>query len=273
MDAAGSLAAGGRAVTQQPAVGEHPVDVLGGLLGRGDESHRLAHHVLNDPGEQRVVGAAEDEGVDPAGADRVEVVVGDPDEFGATGDPLLDELDKPRARCAHQIEVGCGGERVGVGPRLVGADRRDHAHLAVAGRGHGPPHGRADDLDDGHGIPFPGIVEYGSARGVARDDEDLHTVIDKPVETLQSEGAGLGDRARAVGRPGGVAEVGDGFVGELVEDRPGDGEPAVPGVENPDRRITHRSRVRGAATAVGQVRSRCRSRRDGADPRPLRTRR
>ena len=81
------VAGGGEAVVgrrevvgaQQVGVGEHPVDVLGGLLGRGDQRDAVAHDVGDDGGEQRVVRAAEHQGVDAALAQRVEVLVGDPD--------------------------------------------------------------------------------------------------------------------------------------------------------------------------------------------------
>ena len=72
-------------------------------------------------------------------------------------------------------------------------------------------------------------------------------MVDEPVEALEGQLAGLGDGPRAVGGARGVAEVGDRLVRQLVEDRPHDGQPAVAGVEDPDREVSHRTRV-GADT-------------------------
>ena len=44
----------------------------------------------------------------------------------------------------------------------------------------------------------------------------------------------------------GVADVQDGFVGQLVEHRAGDGEPADAAVEDADGRVRHAVRVRRA---------------------------
>ena len=181
------------------------------------------------------MGAAEDEGVDLVLAHRVEVLVRHADELAASGHPLLDELDEARARAAHDVEVRRRGEGVEVGPGLVGAQGRDDTDPAVARRGGRAAHGRADHLDDRHVVALAGVVEHGGARGVARDDEDLHAVVDETVEALEGQLAGLRDGPRAVGRAGGVTEVRDRLVGQLVEDRPHDGEPAIPGVEDPDR--------------------------------------
>ena len=60
-------------------------------------------------------------------------------------------------------------------------------------------------------------------------------MVDEPVEALERQLAGLRDRSRTVGGARGVAEVGDRLMRQLVEDRPHDGQPAIPGVEDPDR--------------------------------------
>ncbi len=59
-------AAAGRQVggAQQVVLDERAVDVARGLLGAGDERDVRAHHVLDRGGQQRVVRAAEHEGVD-----------------------------------------------------------------------------------------------------------------------------------------------------------------------------------------------------------------
>ena len=77
-------------------------------------------------------------------------------------------------------------------------------------------------------------------------------MVDEAVEALQRVLPRLGDRTRAVGRPGRVAEVDDRLVGQLVEDRPGHGEPTEPGVEDPDRSVGHPRRI-GRPTLRGRI--------------------
>ena len=55
--------------------------------------------------------------------------------------------------------------------------------------------------------------------------------------TSRAKRAHLGDRPRAVRAAGGVADVEDRLVRQLVEDRARDGEPTDPGVEDADRRV------------------------------------
>ena len=80
---------------QRAEVGQDAEDILGGLLGAGDEGHAVAHDVGDDAGQQRVVRAAEDEGVDAPRRDRLEVLVGHPQQLRPAGDAGLDELDEP----------------------------------------------------------------------------------------------------------------------------------------------------------------------------------
>ena len=77
---------------QQVALGQHPVDLLGGLLGAGHQRHRVAHDDRQQPGEQRVVRAAEHERVDAGGVQRRQVGLGQAEQLPAAGDPALDEL-------------------------------------------------------------------------------------------------------------------------------------------------------------------------------------
>ena len=53
----------GGAGGEQVELGEPAVDVLGGLVGAGHQGHLIAHHQRQRAGQQRVVGAAEHQGV------------------------------------------------------------------------------------------------------------------------------------------------------------------------------------------------------------------
>ena len=141
------------------------------------------------------------------------------------------------------VDLRRGGERVVVGQRLGGGAGADHADPAVAGGGDRTPGGGEDHLDDGYVVPLAGVAEHRGAGGVAGDDQRLDALVDQVVEALEGVLADLADRLGAVGLAGGVAEVDDRLVGQLVDHRPGHGEPAEPRVEDADR--AHRTVVRG----------------------------
>ena len=73
-------------------------------------------------------------------------------------------------------------------------------------------------------------------RGVARDHQSLDAARDEVVADRQGVRTDLGDGQRPVRTVGGVADVDDVLVGQLVDDRPRDGESADAGIEDPDGR-------------------------------------
>ena len=232
---------GSPAVAHQVAADEQLVDVLGALLRAADQRDVVTDDVGDDAGEQRVVRAAEDQGVDPGRDQRVEVVVGDREQLVAAGDAVLDEVDEPGAGAGRERDLRGGGERVVVGERLGGGPRADHADPAVAG-GRDRASGRGEDhLDDGHVVPLACVAEHRRAGGVAGDDERLDALVDEVVEALEGVLAHLADRLGAVGLAGGVTEVDDRLVGQLVDHRSGHGQPTEPRVEDADRRVGGRS--------------------------------
>ena len=77
--------------------------------------------------------------------------------------------------------------------------------------------GGQDDLDDWDVVALAGVAEHGGAGGVAGDDEQLDALGDEVVEALEGELAHRGQRLRAVGLAGGVAQVQHGLVRELVD--------------------------------------------------------
>ena len=103
-----------RLVAQQLLLGQHPVDVPGRLVRAGHERHLVPHDVRDDAGQQRVVGAAEHEGVDAGLPHRVEVLVGGPEHLGTAGEALLDVLDEARARLLRQpVSLGAAAKASG----------------------------------------------------------------------------------------------------------------------------------------------------------------
>ena len=89
------------------------------------------------------------------------------------------------------------------------------------------------------GEALTGIPQHGRRRGVARDHEQLDALGDEVVHHRERVAAHLGDRLRAVRRVRGVADVEDGLLRQLVDDRAGHGESADAAVEDSDRRVGH----------------------------------
>ena len=219
-------------------VEQFAVYILGGLIRGGNKGDVLAHDVGNHAGQQRVVGASEHERVDPGILEGLQVLASGLQQFGAGGNALLHKLHE--ARAGHRVHLKVGGNREGV---LVGAGgdgrlRRNHADLAVAGRGKRAAGSGLNHLDDGDavlaGVTFAGVAQHGGGCGVAGDDEHLHAGVDELVHDAQCVGAHLCNFEGAVGAVRGVADVDDAFVGQLIHDGAGHGKAAYAGVEDAD---------------------------------------
>ena len=148
--------------------------------------------------------------------------------------------------------MGRGREGVVVGHRLGGGAGADHADPAGARGGDRAPGRGQDHLDHGYVVPLPGVAQHGGRGGVARDDQRLDAAVDQVVEALEGVLADLRDRLGAVGLAGGVAEVDDRLVRQLVDHGPGHGEPTEAGVEDADgsiggRLLAQRPRLRPPA--------------------------
>jgi hypothetical protein len=238
----------------QVGLGQLGEDAAGGPLGRVDQEHVRAHQVADDPGEQRVVGAAEDQGVDLGGQQRGQVAAGQVQDLRAGGLAPLHVLDEPGAGLGDQGDVLVGlldGLAVAArADRPLGADQ---AHVAVAGQAHRGPHRRLDHLDHRQRVGGPQLVEGGRRGAVAGDHGQLHILGHQQVHDLLGEPPHLGLRPGPVREPGGVAEVDHRLVGQQVDDGPGDGQPANPGVEDADRSWIHGAgRYRSRATRHAQ---------------------
>ena len=124
------------------SIGAH---LEGGLVGRRHEHDVAAHHVADRAGQVRVVGAAEQQRVDPGVAHRRQQPLGQHVHLVAAGLAPLDELDEAGAGRAGQLDrsAPAAGDRPLVGARADRADRADHADPAVAGGRHAAPARRA----------------------------------------------------------------------------------------------------------------------------------
>jgi hypothetical protein len=183
------------------------------------------------------VRAAEDEGVGAPLDNWREVLLGALEQLIAHGDARLDELDEPRASSLGEIDLRRRRERVDVGLAGDGGDRADHCDPAVAGGTHRPADRRLDHLDDGHVVALAGIAQHSRAGRVAGDDEHLDALVDHVVEHLEGVLADVGDRLGPIGEVRGVGDVEQRLVGQQVEHRARDRQPADAAVEHPDRRV------------------------------------
>ena len=144
--------------------------------------------------------------------------VGDPFDLATEMGPLAyaSHLDRVLAHCRPTV-----GDGVSV---LAGGER-------TAGGG-------LDHLDDGDavlaGVAFAGVAEHRCGGGVAGDDEHFHAGVDEFIHDAKRVGAYFCDFEGAVGAVGGVADVDDAFVRQLVHDGACHGESANAGVEDAD---------------------------------------
>ena len=181
------------------------------------------------------MGAAEDEGVDALGEERVEVaaehLVGD----GILDQAFLDEGNEERAGSAVDCRAGFQGEDgflvSAAGDGRAGADDADGF---VFGRIDGGFGSGNDDADDGD---FEDLFHAGDAEGrggVAGDDDHFGASGEKKISDLDAVALDGFAAFSTVGNARGVADVEDVFVREEAAQAGGDGEASDAGVENAD---------------------------------------
>jgi len=224
---------GDRGGGQEVVGGEFVADVGGAGGGGVDEADFVADEFLEDRDKERVVGAAEEEGVDVALQHRLEVLFEDEFEGGVIEPALLNEGNEEGGGAGVDLEVGTAeGEVVLVGVAFDGAFGADDADALAVGGGEGGGDAGFEDAEDGDAEGGAEGVEGVGGGGVAGDDDGFDALVDQELGVFEGEAAdgfwGLG----AVGDAGGVAEVDDGFVGEELAEGADDGEAADAGVED-----------------------------------------
>ena len=105
--------------TQQVFLGEHPKHFLGGFLGARNQRDVLAQRQLNQPGQQRIVRAAQHQRVDLRALQRLEIPLGQSEDLTPAGHAPLDE-----------VEARLGRQRYLVGNQITEADWRLFPTLA-----------------------------------------------------------------------------------------------------------------------------------------------
>ena len=173
----------------------------------------------------------------PAVWSGAEIALGHRQQLGTASDSRLDKGDEAGTRGGVQRHLRGCGEGVVVGLRGGGGLGADHADPAGPGGGDGTAGRGEDHLDHRHRVALPGVAEHGGAGRVAGDDQCLDALVEQVVETLERVLTDLRDGLLAVRGPGGVPEVHDVLVRQLVDHGPRHRQTAEPGVEDPDRRL------------------------------------
>ena len=174
------------AARSSPWRDERAVDVGGGLLGAGHQPHLRTHHVLDRRRHQRVVRAAEHEGVDVRLDERREVLLRRPRTARARSSSPASTNSTNRG----QAVVNRSSPDAAANASSYARDRMvpvgaDDADPTVAGRAHRRAHGRLDHLDHRDAVldrvALARIPEHRRRRRVAGDDEGLHALPDQVV--------------------------------------------------------------------------------------------
>src|SRR5438105_2093097 len=238
-------------VVLDPLPGQRLSDLARRLLGAEDEGDAAAEDPLEDRPDERVVRAAEDDGVDAGRLQRVRVLPHRVGRLRGEGIVALDQRHEPRA--GDRDEVDAGVERVHelvVAPRRDRRLRRHEPDAPIARRLDGRVRLRRDHADDRHAELLLELRERGRGGGVAGDENELHALGLEEAADLEREATDLRERPRPVGQPRVVAEVDEVLVAHRHEALVQDGEPAHPRVEDAHRPRIHAAILGGDTLSV-----------------------
>ncbi len=166
------------------------------LIGRADERHPGTHHLSDRAGEERIVGAPEQQGVDVRGRHRGEHPFGEHEHLVAGGLTPFHELDEARARGAGEVHRSTrAGDRLNVRAGGDRSDRPDHADASGRGRADECSCAGFDDVDDRQRELRREDRRALPRRRVAGDDDRLDAVVvDEAVGNLGGEAVDVGER-------------------------------------------------------------------------------
>ena len=210
-------------------------DLAGGLLGREDERDATPEDTLQDRADERVVRAAEDDGVHVGVLERGCVLADGGGDLLAEDVVALDERNQTRTgdrydlhSCVERVDElripSAGDGRVRGQQPDPAVPRREHRSVRLGG----------EHADDGKGeLPLE-VGKSRGRRGVARGDDELDALLLEVARDLGGEAADLVERARPVGKPRAVSEVHEVLVRERDEALVQDGEAAHARVEDAD---------------------------------------
>ena len=161
----------------------------------------------------------------------------------AAREPLLDVLDKLRTSTLRELQPGSSRERIRIRTGVHGGLCADHPDMSITSCMHRSTHCGLDHLDDRDAVSFASVAQHSGTRGVARDDEHFHALVDEMIHHIEGIRAHLGDRTRSVWTAGSVTHVQQGFMGKQVENRPCHCQTADTAVEDANGCVRHSARV------------------------------
>ena len=232
--------------SRRAAGGERGFERVRRRVGRVDELRPLRKRGRDRPREERVVRAAEDDDARARRRHGLEVPRGRRPGHLVLRPAFLGQRHEERTGRVEDLARGIEGPdraavRVGRDGRLrrEDGDRPARSARRLAGARRENRRGRAGrhDPDYGHGRHLHDRVEREGGRGVARDDDGLHAVVEEePDRAARVAPHGLRG-LRPVGEARRVPEVEQPLVREAARDRVEDGEAADARVEQPDRPV------------------------------------
>ena len=138
--------------------------VVGDIRRRGrggNQTNVIPHHSTDNSGKKRVVGAAQNQGIDTFFFQGSKVFAGNTLQLRTCCLPSLDVLDEQRARLLEDSKTRNCSKSIDIGFRLNGCLSSNHANLAIVRCNDSSTRGRGHDLNDGnvlvHPVPFPRV--------------------------------------------------------------------------------------------------------------------
>jgi len=207
----------------------------GGFVRAVDERHVRPEQLGQQRLEEWVMGAAQNEGIDPRGFHRGEVLARNESRRLGVEPSLFNQWHEQRTGARHDVRVRRYFlDRALVCTRPDGARRADDAQLPATRRGDRGPCSRLDDADDRQRkLTLQGRQGMRGGRVAGHDDgfDVLRLQELSDLAAVASDGVGA---FRSVWNPSRVTEVDDPLVRELQNELANDCETADPGVEDAD---------------------------------------
>ena len=188
------------------------------------------------------MGAAQDEGVDPRGTQRLQILPGHRLDDRITGAeaPVLHQRHKQRAGLDIHLNGAVQRRQTAlIGPGAHGCRRGDQAHPLISGRRGGRRAGGLHHTENGDIVLGRQHRQSVGRYGAAGHQQRFHIKAPQEMYILPGVAQQYFRRAPAVGDTGRVAEVYNVLRGEDAAYLPHGGQSAGAGVEHPDRPLIH----------------------------------
>ena len=230
----------------QAALGEHLFQMVGGGLGRIHQRHALAHELADHGLEQRVVGAAQNQGVH-TGFTHLGQVLSD-HQLRHLLSALLAVVHVTGLHQRHEQRAGPGGDlhprhqltqQLFVAAGADGGSGADHADAAVAGSKGCLPGSSIHHAQIGHRQLCRFCSRVGTGHGAAGRHDALYIFRKQECHVLTGILQDGLRAAAAIGHAAGIAKIDDLLVGQALAQLPHTGQAAKAAVEYADPAVIH----------------------------------